>query len=74
MIKMKLDYFTRFVSWSSYDFTQSTPRQFPIDRDIIQWDSFVQFIFGLTIISPRGFSDNHEFIQALYSFWNYIQI
>ena len=55
----ELEYFSWFVSRDSYDTTQYTPRQFPIDRDIIQLADFIHFIFEFIILYPRQLSDDH---------------
>ena len=64
----ELDNFIQFVPQASYDLTESTPHQFPIERDIVQLEEFTRFLSGSTEPSPRQFSYNHEVIQSLSSF------
>ena len=61
----ELDGFTIFVSQASYYLTQYTPCQFLIERDIIQSDEFILFLFKSTIHYPCQFSDYHGVIQSL---------
>ena len=64
----------QFVSWSSYDSTQSTPRQLTIVRYVIQLDNFTLFVsqanHELTQLYPRKFSDELEVIKPHSSCWN----
>ena len=69
----KLDDLTRFVYQASYDSTQSTPRQFPIDHDVIQLYHFTHFFSESTKLAPCQFLDDHEVMQSLSSVWNYIR-